>query len=163
MGLFSFIKDAGEKLFGSGKAAAAEAAPAGGDVAAVNEKAATAIHTYISTLKLAPDDLAISFDGATSTVSVAGTAPDQATRERILLAAGNVQGVAKVNDHMTVTVSSAEARFHTVVKGDTLSAIAKTYYGNANKYMLIFEANKPMLNHPDKIYPGQMLRIPAEG
>ncbi len=60
--------------------------------------------------------------------------PDQATRERILLAAVKVQG-----------------------------AITKTYYGNANKYMLIFEANKPILNHPDKIYPGQMLRIPVEG
>jgi len=161
MGLFSFIKDAGEKLFGTGKAAAAEATSGGTDTSAANEKAAAAIHTYISTLKLAPDDLAISFDGASATVSVAGTAPDQATRERILLAAGNVQGVASVNDHMTVTTSDAEARFHTVVKGDTLSAIAKTYYGNANKYTLIFEANKPMLNHPDKIYPGQMLRIPA--
>lgn len=163
MGLFSFIKDAGEKLFGTGKADAAEAAPGGADATTANEKAAAAIHTYISTLKLAPDDLAISFDGATAAVSVAGTAPDQATRERILLAAGNVRGVGSVSDNMTVTSSAAEARFHTVAKGDTLSAIAKTYYGNANKYMIIFEANKPMLTHPDKIYPGQMLRIPAEG
>jgi len=49
---------------------------------------------------------------------------------------------------MTVLVAEPEAKFHTVVRGDTLSAIAKTYYGNANKYMAIFEANKPMLNHP---------------
>jgi len=49
-----------------------------------------------------------------------------------------------------------------VVKGDTLSAIAKKYYGDANKYNAIFEANKPMLTHPDKIYPGQKLRIPAQ-
>ena len=53
-----------------------------------------------------------------------------------------------------------EARFVTVKKGDTLSAIAKAEYGNANAYMKIFEANKPMLSHPDKIYPGQVLRIP---
>jgi len=54
-----------------------------------------------------------------------------------------------------------ESRYYTVVKGDTLSAIAKTQYGNANAYMKIFDANKPMLSNPDKIYPGQVLRIPA--
>ena len=51
---------------------------------------------------------------------------------------------------------------YVVKKGDTLSKIAKEFYGNANAYMKIFEANKPMLSHPDKIYPGQNLRIPAE-
>ena len=54
----------------------------------------------------------------------------------------------------------AMARFHTVMRGDTLSKIAKNFYGDAMKYPLIFEANKPMLSHPDKIYPGQVLRIP---
>ena len=49
---------------------------------------------------------------------------------------------------------------YTVVKGDTLSAISKRQYGDANKYMRIFEANKPMLSDPNKIYPGQVLRIP---
>ena len=166
MGLFSFIKDAGEKLFGTGKAAAASSsgsAAASVDQVAVNDKAAAAIAAYIQALKIAPADLQVTFDGASETVTVTGTAPDQATRERILLAAGNVQGVGSVNDQMTVEHSEPEARFHTVAKGETLSAIAKTHYGNANKYMLIFEANKPMLSHPDKIYPGQMLRIPAEG
>ena len=57
---------------------------------------------------------------------------------------------------------TADAVFHTVVKGDTLSAIAKKTLGNANRYPEIFEANKPMLTHPDKIYPGQVLRIPAK-
>ena len=52
------------------------------------------------------------------------------------------------------------SKSYTVVKGDTLGKIAKEFYGNAAKYPLIFEANKPMLSHPDKIYPGQMLRIP---
>ncbi len=62
---------------------------------------------------------------------------------------------------MTVTNVEPDAQFHTVVSGDTLSKIAKQFYGNANDYMKIFEANKPMLSHPDKIYPGQMLRITA--
>ncbi|WP_418647538.1 peptidoglycan-binding protein LysM [Thauera butanivorans] len=159
MGLFDFIKEAGEKLFGSGEAKAAEAAP---DAAAANAKAASAIHNYISSLQLAPTDLAIEFDGAASVVTVSGTAPDQATREKILLAAGNVAGVSKVEDRMSVTRSEPEAQFHTVVRGDTLSAIAKKFYGNANKYPVIFEANKPMLSHPDKIYPGQVLRIPPQ-
>ncbi|KAI5915795.1 peptidoglycan-binding protein LysM [Thauera sp. 2A1] len=156
MGLFSFIKEAGEKLFGSGEAHAAGTDPA------ANAKAAEAIRNYIVALQLAPADLAVSFDGASSTVTVSGTAPDQATKEKILLAAGNVAGVGQVSDQMTVAAPAAEARFHTVVRGDTLSAIAKQYYGNANKYPAIFEANKPMLSHPDKIYPGQVLRIPAE-
>ena len=159
MGFFDFVKEAGEKLFGGGEAKAAQAAP---DPAAANAKAAAAIHNYISALQLAPADLAISFDGASSVVTVTGTAPDQATREKILLAAGNVAGVARVEDRMAVARSEPEAQFHTVVRGDTLSAIAKKFYGNANKYMAIFEANKPMLSHPDKIYPGQVLRIPPQ-
>lgn len=53
------------------------------------------------------------------------------------------------------------AQYHDVVSGDTLSGIAKKYYGNANLYMKIYEANRPMLTHPDKIYVGQKLRIPA--
>ena len=156
MGLFDFVREAGEKLFGNASAQAASAP----DAAAANAAAATAIHDYICALELAPADLAIAFDGANSAVTVSGTAPDQTSKEKILLAAGNVAGVAKVADMMTVARREPEAQFHTVVRGDTLSAIAKKFYGNANKYPLIFEANKPMLSHPDKIYPGQMLRIP---
>jgi nucleoid-associated protein YgaU len=157
MGLFNFIKEAGEKLFGGEAQAAAPA-----DAAAANAKAGEAISKYLASLQLAPADLAVSFDGATSTVSVTGTAPDQATKEKILLAAGNVAGVEKVDDRMTVATAAPEARFHTVVRGDTLSAIARQFYGDANKYHAIFEANRPMLSHPDKIYPGQVLRIPPQ-
>ena len=74
---------------------------------------------------------------------------------------GNVEGVEAVNDQMGVASPEPEAQFHTVVKGDTLSKIAKEAYGDAMKYPVIFEAKKPMLSHPDKIYPGQVLRIPA--
>ena len=92
--------------------------------------------------------------------TVYGIADDQATKEKIILCAGNVHGVVGVNDQMTVDQSEPEAQYYTVVRGDTLSKIAKQYYGDANKYPAIFEANKPMLKSPDLIYPGQMLRIP---
>ncbi|MFA7605871.1 MAG: peptidoglycan-binding protein LysM [Rhodocyclaceae bacterium] len=163
MGFFSFIKDAGEKLFGKGSASAAQTPDAtAADPAASDAQAAAAITAHVHALKLAPEDFAVAYDGASETVTVTGTAPDQATKERILLAAGNVQGVAQVDDRMSVVKAEPEARFHTVVRGDTLSAIAKACYGDANKYPVIFEANKPVLTHPDKIYPGQVLRIPAQ-
>jgi nucleoid-associated protein YgaU len=73
---------------------------------------------------------------------------------------GNTQGVARVDDQMTVETPEPEATFYTVERGDTLSAIAKEHYGDATKYPVIFEANRPMLEDPDRIYPGQVLRIP---
>jgi nucleoid-associated protein YgaU len=166
MGLFAFIKDAGEKLFGRGKAReAAEAAAAANTpeaLAAADKAKAEAITAYIGEQGLTADGLDVSFDGSKSAVTVSGVAADQATKEKILLCCGNVAGVEAVNDLMTVKVSQPESQLHVVVRGDTLSAIAKKHYGNANKYMIIFEANKPMLSHPDKIYPGQALRIPPQ-
>jgi nucleoid-associated protein YgaU len=167
MGIVSFFKEAGQKLFGH-KPEEVAPAPAAPDpaaeqarIAALNQKAAAAITAYVASQQLTADGLDVAFDGASSTVTVSGQAADQATKEKILLCCGNVQGVHQVNDLMTVAQPADESRWYTVVKGDTLSAIAKTQYGNANAYMKIFEANKPMLNHPDKIYPGQLLRIPA--
>lgn len=159
MGLMSFIKDAGEKLFGRGEAQAAQGAD---KAAAANAAAGKAIEDYIASMKLTADGLKVDFDGANATVSVSGAAPDQVTREKILLCCGNVAGVSNVVDNMSVSNPAPEAQFHTVVRGDTLSKIAKQFYGNANAYMPIFEANKPMLTHPDKIYPGQVLRIPPK-
>ena len=165
MGLMSFIKEAGEKLFGKGEAKAAEAAvasdPSPENVAALSKAAGDAIATYIGTQGLQVDGLDVGFDAPTATVTVSGSVADQATKEKVLLCCGNVDGVDKVDDQLSVTNPEPPAKFHTVVRGDTLSAIAKTFYGNANAYMKIFEANKPMLGHPDKIYPGQVLRIPA--
>ncbi|MBX3614379.1 MAG: peptidoglycan-binding protein LysM [Burkholderiaceae bacterium] len=154
MGLLSFIKEAGEKLFGSGEAKAG--------TADANTAAAKAIKDYIGAMKLSADNLEVAFDGSTGTVTVSGQANDQETREKIVLCCGNVAHVDKVVDNMTVKNPLPEAKFYTVVRGDTLSKIAKEYYGNANAYMTIFEANKPMLTHPDKIYPGQVLRIPPK-
>ena len=162
MGLMSFFKEAGEKLFGGAKAAPAAAAakPTVEQVAAANKTAGTAIANYVVSQGLKVNALDVGFDGATHTVTVAGVVDDQATKEKVLLCCGNVAGVAAVNDMMTVTAPEPEAQWHTVVSGDNLSKIAKKFYGDANKYPVIFEANKPMLKHPDKIYPGQMLRIP---
>lgn len=161
MGLMSFIKEAGEKLFGKGEAQAA-AKPAEADMVASNQAASDAIVDYIRKMNLDAEGLSVAFDGASGEVTVSGMAKDQSTKEKILLCCGNVAGVAKVNDEMSVATPEDEAQYYTVVKGDTLSKIAKEYYGNANAYPKIFEANKPMLSHPDKIYPGQTLRIPPK-
>ena len=162
MSLVSFIKDAGEKLFGHKPAPAASASEVPAvDVNAANKTASDAIAAYIGTQKLKVDGLDVAFDGATGTVSVVGEAPDQATREKVVLCCGNVAGVTQVDDAMTTAAPANESRWYTVVRGDTLSAVAKNQYGNANEYPKIFEANKPMLSSPDKIYPGQVLRIPA--
>ena len=156
MGLLSFFKDAGEKLFGTGKAQAAA------DPNAANAAAARAIEDYIASMNLSASGLLVEFDGASGTVTVSGETQDQATKEKILLCCGNVAGVAAVNDQLTVLEPVDESQYYTVVRGDTLSKVAKEFYGNANAYMQIFEANKPMLSHPDKIYPGQTLRIPPK-
>lgn len=166
MGLISFIKEAGEKLFGRGEAKAAQdataQAPSPEAVAKANRAAADAIVAYIGTMGLKVDGLAVEFDGASRTVTVSGQVADQATKEKVVLCCGNVEGVAAVNDMLVVATPQPEAKIYVVVKGDTLSKISKEFYGTPNKYMQIFEANKPMLTHPDKIYPGQALRIPPD-
>lgn len=159
MGLFSFIKEAGEKLFGGKEAQAAT--PAATPQDDLNTKAAAAIETYINVQNLGVSNLKVSYDASQGKVTVTGEAPTQAVKEKVTLCCGNVSSVTAVDNQMTVTNPEPEAQYHDVVRGDTLSAIAKKYYGNANKYPVIFEANKPMLSHPDKIYPGQKLRIPA--
>ena len=96
------------------------------------------------------------------TAVVAGEVADQATKEKIVLTIGNTSGIASVNDQLSVEKQEPPAKYYTVESGDTLSAIAQEFYGSAGKYPVIFEANKPMLTDPNKIYPGQKLRIPAE-
>ncbi|KAB1160779.1 peptidoglycan-binding protein LysM [Tenacibaculum aiptasiae] len=152
MGIFSFIKNAGAKVFGIGKTTEEEA----------SEKAAKLVDA-VNTLELSVENLSITVDEDKATVS--GEASDLATKEKVVLVVGNTNGIASVEDNMTVAEveeveAAAMAQFHTVVSGDSLSKIAKEFYGNAMKYPVIFEANKPMLTHPDKIYPGQVLRIP---
>ena len=165
MGMFSFIKEAGEKLFGLGKAEAAQptqaAAPGTEQAAALSKSAGEAIATYINSMGLKVDALDVAFDSASGTVAVSGAAPDQKTREKVALCCGNVAHVTQVNDLMTVSRKEPESQMYTVVNGDNLSMISKQFYGTPNKHPQIFEANKPMLTHPDKICPGQVLRMPA--
>lgn len=102
-------------------------------------------------------DINVDDDGV---VTVKGEAVSQEMKEKIILAVGNIEGVGGVNDEASTRTQGRASRFHTVESGDTLSAISKTYYGTWKLYPEIFEANKPMLSDPDKIYPGQVLRIP---
>jgi nucleoid-associated protein YgaU len=153
MGVFDFIKEAGQ----AAKAGQIE-----------SFKAEQMLKSKLEEYNLDVADPGISF--ANGEVTLTGEAADQATREKVVLAVGNTPGVHRVHDKMTVRrplAAAAEAepvevapRFYTVVRGDTLSKIAKAHYGDANKYPVIFEANKPMLKDPNLIYPGQVLRIP---
>jgi nucleoid-associated protein YgaU len=162
MGLLSFIKSAGEKLFGSAEeekkieAEVQETNPLAERVEQLKRQ--RALQLKVEAMDLAVEDLQVTVDGGK--VTIGGKVADQATSEKVALTVGNVSGVESVDNQLEVTNPEPEAQFHTVERGDTLSAIAKKFYGNANKYPVIFEANKPMLKHPDKIYPGQVLRIP---
>ena len=143
MSLFAFVKEAGTKLWES---------------VGQEAQAAESLTAHVAKVGLGNPNIQISVEG--DKVTARGEVASQEEKEKILLALGNVAGVAEVEDHISVTTPARAARFVTVKKGDTLSAIAKAEYGNANAYLKIFEANKPMLSHPDKIYPGQVLRIP---
>lgn len=153
MGIFSFTKNVGAKIFG-GKTAAEKAA----DEKAANTQASEKLSQMIRQMDLKADDLNIVINGDTAAVS--GTVNDQSTKEKIVLIVGNSEGIAEVDDRLEVEHAEPAAQFHTVESGDSLSKIAKKFYGDAMKYPLIFEANQPMLSDPDKIYPGQVLRIP---
>ena len=158
MGLIDFVKSAGEKIFGKDEPEV-KAQVRDVDPAKLEQlKRTKALQLLLQKYALEVQELKISLEGDTATVS--GRCDSQAEREKVVLALGNVAGIARVDDRLEVVKPEPPAQFHTVVAGDNLSKIAKKFYGDPNKYPLIFEANKPMLTHPDKIYPGQMLRIP---
>ncbi|MCY1209355.1 putative protein YgaU [compost metagenome] len=145
MGIFDFVKEAGVKLWET--------------LVGQEAQAAETLKEHVAKVGLGNPAIALTVEG--DKVIARGEVATQEEKEKILLALGNVEGVSQVEDQISVSAPAvAPARFVTVKKGDTLSAIAKAEYGNANAYMKIFEANKPMLSHPDKIYPGQVLRIP---
>ncbi len=122
---------------------------------------ARGLERYVRDLGFEVEDLDVRFDDGKAQVS--GKVADQETRERVILAIGNTQEVEQVEDDIEITgTAAAESNMHVVVSGDTLSKIAKEHYGDAGKYPVIFEANKPMLSDPDLIFPGQVLRIPAQ-
>ncbi|RQS65395.1 peptidoglycan-binding protein LysM [Burkholderia sp. Bp8963] len=155
MGLLSFIKEAGEKLLGHADEQAAA------DPNAANQTAADAIKNYINAQGLDTSNLTVAFDGASRTVTLSGSVADLDTKAKVKVAAGNVQGVAGVNDD-DLQPDDPEVQYHDVVSGDNLWKIAEQYYGDGTKNTAIFEANKPMLSSPDRIYPGQKLVIPPQ-
>lgn len=113
----------------------------------------------IVTLGLPVTGLKIAFASGVATIH--GAAADQATRERVVAAVRQTAGVSRVDDLMTVGAPAGEAQSYTVKAGDSLSKIAKAFYGDAKKYPVIFEANQPLLKDPNLIHPGQVLKIPA--
>ncbi len=163
MGLLSFVKSAGERIFGKSdedkqKEAAMEAAARRQAEEVRRLKKAALLAKHVEAMGLAIEDASFTIVGGT--VTVRGKVADQATSEKVALTVGNVANVDAVDNQLEVVTPEPEAVFYTVVSGDSLSKIAKQHYGNAMKYPAIFEANKPMLELPDKIYPGQVLRIP---
>lgn len=165
MGLFSFLKNAGAKIFNTKTAptkrttttSAADNAKRNADIARMQK--VIVLKGVVNGLGIDVEDLEVAFNS--DTVTVYGKVDSQAEKEKVILALGNVAGVASVDDRMTVENPAKEAVFYEVKRGDSLSKIAKSHYGNAMKYPVIFEANKPMLKDPNKIYPGQVLRIPS--
>ena len=162
MGLFSFLKNAGSKIFSTTaktktNTTLSEVDKKRSEDIARKQKIIV-LKGVVNSLNIDVQDLEVDFYG--DTVTVYGAVDTQADKEKVILALGNVAGVASVDDRMLVDKPTAEAVFYEVKRGDSLSKIAKTHYGNAMKYPIIFEANKPMLKDPNKIYPGQVLRIP---
>lgn len=140
MGIWSFVKDKGKSVFGKKD----------------KEPNADDLLAEIAALGLEADGVEVAVEG--DKVVLGGTAKSQEAKEKIIMAAGNVEGIATVED----TLGGNDPVFYEVKKGDTLWGIASETLGNGAKYEKIFEANRPMLSHPDKIYPGQTLIIPQD-
>ncbi len=154
MGLFSFLKGSGAKLLNKHEEEAVKTKSA---EEVVNLKKEAMLRA-INDLNLPVQNISLDING--ETVTVWGQAETQVAKELVILTAGNNVGISSVDDRMSVIKPEPEAVFYEVKPGDSLSKIAKAQYGDAMKYNSIFEANKPMLKDPDKIYPGQVLRIP---
>ena len=147
MGLFDFFKrDKGKEIFEENADA---------------QQRAEAIKREIKRLGL-PGNINVQVEG--SKVRVTGSVPDEATRQKLAMIVGNVKYIEAVDDSGLTGVQqqAQQPKVHEVQSGDTLSAIAKKHYGDANAYKRIFEANRPMLKDADDIYPGQVLVIPEQ-
>jgi nucleoid-associated protein YgaU len=156
MGLFSFLKSAGAKILG--RSTATETTD---NAEAAKAAKISALEAVVSKAELTVDNLSVDLED--DRVTVYGVTDSVAVKEKVVLALGNVQGIATVDDRISIVdveEPEAEADFYEVQSGDSLSKIAKRYYGDPMKYNAIFEANQPLLSDPNKIYPGQMLRIP---
>jgi len=146
MGLFDFMKDVGHKLFGS------------------KEEAPEKIKEHIEEDNPGVENLEVKMD-ENGTVSLSGKASSKEAMEKAVLMAGNIEGVEKVdasNLEAPAEESSQKVEYYTIQKGDTLWKIAEKFYGNGAKYTKIVEDNKEVIKDPDKIFPGQKIRIVLE-
>ncbi len=159
MGLFSFLKNAGTKVLTKKNTAAVDTE----EIKRLQEEVLrkqklVLLKGIVKSMRIKVENLELDYDD--ETVTVYGQVEKQATKEKLILTLGNVSGVSAVDDRISVTNPKPEAEFYEVKRGDSLSKIAKKFYGDASKYKKIFTANKPMLKDPNKIFPGQTLRIP---
>jgi nucleoid-associated protein YgaU len=147
MGLLDFAKDVGRQLFDT------------------DAEAADNIRQHLDIKLSGISNLDVDFDDGVATLR--GECVNEATRNNAILIAGNVKGVEKiVADGLTFPepVEQEKEKFdvYEIVSGDTLGAIAKRYYGKASLYTRIHEANKELIPNPDRIYPGQKIKIPLD-
>lgn len=148
MGIFDFVKSVGKKLGIGSEDTAPEAAD---------------LKQELDSHNLGTEKVEVVVEGDKAIIK--GEVADQSVLEKAIMAVGNTLGVSQV-EAAEIEIADTSAAgvdapvFHEVKKGDTLWAISERAYGNGSKYQIIFEANRPMLSDPDKIYPGQMLRIP---
>lgn len=143
MGLFDFFKDMGEKIFGS------------------EDEAAEKIKENIEASNPGIQDLNVTYNDGV--VELTGTADSADAMEKAVLMAGNVKGVSEVKaDGVSAPPQPAPVEYYVIQKGDSLSAIAKRYYGKAGDYPRIFDANREVIKNADLIYPGQKIRIPLD-
>jgi nucleoid-associated protein YgaU len=162
MAIFDFVKEAGEALFHGrlGQPSSTSPQSATSPPSGTTEQFAQKLGEYLQKLNLGIENPQVKVEGDKAVVQ--GKAQSQEAMEKAILAIGNTQGISKVESKIDAPANANEPKFITVKPGDTLSKIAKEVLGDANKYQIIFEANKPMLKNPDHIFPGQKLRIPQE-
>ncbi len=155
MGLFSFFKNLGSKKI------EAEAAKNDAAAKAAELRKEDLMESIVNSAGLKVKDLDVDIQG--TTVVVYGETEAEATKNRVLTILGGIDGVESVDNRISVVIPEPTEKTYTVKSGDTLSKIAKQYYGDPMKYKQIFEANQPLLKDPNLIYPGQVLKIPDLG
>lgn len=145
MGLFDFVRNIGKKIFGS------------------DAEAADKIKAEIEAANPGISGLNVQYDPATGKVALSGNATSAEAMQKAVLIAGNVQGVGEVNAvGLQAPPEKEKVEYYIIKSGDNLSKIAKHYYGDANKYPKIFEANREVIKDANLIFPGQKIRIPLD-